>query len=103
MYVIDRRLGGGVGFQVFDYSYAFDEPPGPDKPGWSEYLGEYEVLRYGVPEHYTGSFTVKNGYPYYNDLKCTEHEPGLFFTYDGLALDFRSDPPTLGNVALRKK
>ncbi len=103
LYVIDRRLGGGVGFQVFDFNYLPDEPPGPDKPEWSEYLGEYEVLKYGVPYQYTGTVSVKNGYLYYNDCKCMEYEPGLFFIYDGDALDFRSEPPTFAGIVLHRK
>jgi CubicO group peptidase (beta-lactamase class C family) len=103
MYIIDRRLSNNATFNIFDFNYASDEPPGPDKPDWSKYLGDYEVLRYGVPSPYTGSITVKNGYLYYNDIKCTEHEPGLFFCYDGVPLDFRSEPPTFGGIVLRKK
>jgi hypothetical protein len=40
---------------------------------------------------------------YFKDGKCREHEPGLFFLYDGEALDFRSDPPILGGIKLYKK
>jgi CubicO group peptidase (beta-lactamase class C family) len=102
MYIVDRRLSNGATFNIYDFNYAFDEPSGPDKPEWSRYLGEYEVWKYGVPT-YTASITVKNGYLYYNDFKCTEYEPGLFFGYDGEALDFRSEPPTFGGIVLHKK
>jgi len=103
LYKIDRRWGGGVWWDVWDFNYAFTEPPGPNKPEWEEYQGEYEVLRYGVPSIYTAVVSVKNGYLYFKDGKCREHEPGLFFLYDGEALDFRSDPPTLGGIKLYKK
>jgi hypothetical protein len=103
MYIVDRRLSNGATFNICDFNYAFDEPPGPDKPEWSRYLGKYEVLKYGVPYRYTANITVKNGYLYYNDCKCMEYEPGLFFRYDGDALDFRFEPPTFGNIVLRKK
>ena len=33
-------------------------------------------------------------------VQLLEHEPGLFFSKTGEALDFRSDPPTWRNVAL---
>lgn len=103
MYVVDRRLGSGADYQVFDFNYLPDEPPGPDKPEWSQYLGEYEVLKYGVPYKYTVNITVKNGYLHWNGCKCTEYEPGLFFIHDGDALDFRSEPPTFGGIVLHKK
>ena len=100
---IDRHLGIGPAFNVYDFNHALDEPPGPDKPEWSKYLGEYQVLKYGVPYRFTATITVKNGYLYYNDCKCTEHAPGLFFLYYGEALDFRSHTPTFGGIVLHKK
>ena len=103
LFQIDRRLGGGVWWKVLDFNHGLSELPGPDKPEWSEYLGEYEVFRYGVPYLYTGTVSVKNGYLFYNDCKCEEYEQGLFFLYDGEALDFRSQPPTFANIVLHKK
>ncbi len=103
MFKIDRCISNGPTFNVYDYNYAPNEAPGPDKPEWSSYLGEYEVLKYGVPYQFTGTVAVKNGYLFYNDCKCTEYEPGLFFLYDGEALDFRSNPPTLGGIVLHRK
>ncbi|UCC79753.1 MAG: hypothetical protein JSW64_16065, partial [Candidatus Zixiibacteriota bacterium] len=69
---------------------------------WYEYVGEYERLRNGKP---IGSFsvTIKNGYLYVAECKCTEHKRGLFFYYDGLPIDFSSDPPTASYVPIRKK
>ena len=103
LYKIDRRRGGGVWWNVWDFNYDFTETPGPNKPEWEEYQGEYEVFRYGVPSPFTATVSVKNGYLNYIGGKCTEHEPGLFFLYDGEALDFRSDPPTFGGIKLYKK
>jgi len=103
LYTIDRRRGGGVWWDVWDFNYAFAEPPGPKKPEWEKYQGEYEVLRYGVPSIYTATISINNGHLYFKDGKCTEHEPGLFFLYDGEALDFRSDPPMIGGIKLYKK
>jgi CubicO group peptidase (beta-lactamase class C family) len=100
---VDRRLGSGPCFNIYDFNYAFDEPPGPDKPEWSQYLGEYVVLKYGVPYKYTGNVSVRNGHLFYNECRCTEHEPGLFFSYDGDALDFRSEPPTFAGIVLHRK
>jgi hypothetical protein len=103
LFTIDRRLGGGVWWNVWDYNYALEEPPGPDKPEWSMYLGEYEVMLYGVPSIYTAVVSVENGYLFFKDGKCKERQPGLFFLYDGEALDFRSDPPMIGGIRLYKK
>jgi CubicO group peptidase (beta-lactamase class C family) len=103
VFKIDRRISNGPTFNVYDYNYTPNEAPGPDKPEWSRYLGEYEVLKYGVPYQFTGTVSVKNGYLFYNDCKCTEYEPGLFFLYDGEALDVRSDPPTFGGIVLHRK
>jgi CubicO group peptidase (beta-lactamase class C family) len=103
LFKIDRRLGGGVFWNVWDFNYGFDEPPGPNKPEWSRYLGEYQVFKYGVPYQYTGTVSIRNGYLFYNECKCAEYEPGLFFIYDGDALDLRSQPPTFANIILHKK
>jgi CubicO group peptidase (beta-lactamase class C family) len=62
LYKIDRRWGGGVWWDVWDFNYAFAEPPGPNKPEWEKYQGEYEVPRYGVPSIYTATISINNGY-----------------------------------------
>ena len=98
---IDRRASNHFS-HVYDFNDSSSDPPGPDKPHWSEYVGDYELLRYGVPSE-TISVTIKNGYLYFGESKCTEHEPGLFFTFDGEVFDLRSDPPTIRNLLLRKK
>ena len=51
----------------------------------------------------TVNIVIRNGYLYYQGRKCIEHEPGLFFTTDGEAIDFRSEPPTAANLILIKK
>jgi CubicO group peptidase (beta-lactamase class C family) len=103
LYIINRRLGTGQGYQTYDFNHVANEPCGPNKPEWSKYLGEYQVLKYGVPFQFTASITVKNGYLCYNDIKCTEYEPGFFFSYDNSPLDFRSEIPTFGGIVLHKK
>jgi len=35
-----------------------------------------------------------------NGMRCDEHEPGLFFTYDGEAVDFRGTIATFRNIPL---
>jgi CubicO group peptidase (beta-lactamase class C family) len=99
---VNRRLGNGATFNIYDFNDAPTDPPGPNKPRWSKYVGDYEPLRHADPDD-TVSVTIRNGYLYASGEKCTEHEPGLFFTYDGEAVDLRSDPPTMANRRLRKK
>ena len=78
------------------------DPPGPAKPEWQEYVGEYEVLWEDEPDA-TVTIATKNGYLYYRDGKCREHEPGLFFLYDGETLDFRYTPATFATQEIRRK
>jgi CubicO group peptidase (beta-lactamase class C family) len=99
---IHRSLGGYATFNIHDFNDAPTDPLGPDKPHWSEYVGDYEPLGHSEPED-SVRVSVRNGYLYVSEDKCTEHEPGLFFTYDGEAFDLRSDPPTMANGRLRKK
>jgi hypothetical protein len=98
---VNRRYSNAdINYQALNDSPA--DPPGPDRPEWREHLGEYEVLWRGEPDRTVG-VTLRNGYLYYGGRKCVEHEPGLFFSNDGEAIDFRSDPPTAANLTLRKK
>ncbi len=41
-----------------------------------------------------------DGYLTYNGTRCREHLPGLFFTYEGEALDFRGTVATFRNILL---
>jgi CubicO group peptidase (beta-lactamase class C family) len=77
------------------------DPPGPAKPEWQEYVGEFEVLWEDDPST-TVTIEIRNGYLYFRDGKCEEYEPGLFFLYDGEALDFRSSPPTFSTQEIRR-
>jgi CubicO group peptidase (beta-lactamase class C family) len=98
---IDRRLSDS-NFNIKDFNDSPTDPPGPDKPHWSEYVGDYEHLINGKP---TGTFsvTIRNGYLYTAECKCTEYGRGLFFSYDGLPIDFTSDPPTASYIPIRKR
>jgi CubicO group peptidase (beta-lactamase class C family) len=99
--IVNRRYSNAdINYQALNDSPA--DPPGPDRPEWREHLGEYEVLWRGEPDRTVG-VTLRNGYLFYGGRKCVEHEPGLFFSNDGEAIDFRSDPPTAANLTLRKK
>jgi CubicO group peptidase (beta-lactamase class C family) len=98
--IVNRRYSNDhINYQALNDSPA--DPPGPDRPEWREHVGEYEVLWRGEPDRTVG-VTLRNGYLYYGERKCVEHEPGLFFSNDGEAIDFRSDPPTAANLKLRR-
>jgi len=96
------RILGNSNIHYRDFNDSPLDPPGPDRPEWQRHLGQYDVLWAGVPFS-TAAVTTKNGYLYYRDGKCEEHEPGLFFLYNGETLDFRSTPPTFANLELRRK
>jgi CubicO group peptidase (beta-lactamase class C family) len=85
-----------------DYNDSALDAPGPDKPAWTPYLGTYRLERWGQPAN---EIVVqrKNGYLYLNDFRLiVEHEPGLFFTCDGEAVDFRHDARTWRNVRMHR-
>ena len=76
-----------------DFNDSVLDSPGPAKPEWQEYVGEYEVLWEDEPIS-SVIVEVRNGYLYFRDGRCQEYEPGLFFLYDGQTLDFRTSPAT---------
>ena len=101
MMVVNRRLSNAY-FNTKDFNHSPIDPRGPNRLEWSEYLGEYEQIVNGKT---IGSFnvTVRNGYLYTAECKCTEYKLGVFFTYDGDLIDFTSDPPTANYTQIRKK
>jgi CubicO group peptidase (beta-lactamase class C family) len=98
--LIDRRLSNH-NFNMRRFNDSPPDPSGPDKPHWSEYVGDYEMIKNGEPLN-SFSVTVRNGYLYVSECRCTEHERGFFFTYDGEPIDFASDPPTAAHIEIRK-
>jgi CubicO group peptidase (beta-lactamase class C family) len=81
---------------------ATNDPPGPNDPGWAQYVGRYQLRQWGTPVQ-TVSIQQKNGWLYLDDLKLiVEFEAGLFFTCDGEAVDFRQAVPTWKNVHLER-
>jgi hypothetical protein len=87
--------------QSADFNGGPNDPPGPDKPEWSTYEGEYT---YTVWDQRTVSNDLhrQNGYLYFDDLRLREHLPGLFFSSTGEALDLRKPVPTWRNIRLTK-
>jgi CubicO group peptidase (beta-lactamase class C family) len=98
---VSRRFSNS-NIHYFPFNDSPGDPPGPDKPGWQSYLGEYEVMWDDEPQE-TVKISIKNGYLYYGESKCIEHEPGLFFLYNGETLDLGSNPPSIANSLLKKK
>lgn len=80
-------------------------PRGPDKKEWAMYTGSYVRRRFGVGEKFY-NVTIKNGWLHFEgsgqDFRLTEHLPGLFFTPDGEAVDFRGATATYRNIKLYK-
>jgi len=85
-----------------DYIDGPGDKHGPNKPEWEKYVGTYRYRIYG---QIRGIHRVhmKNGYLYFDRLRLVvEHQPGLFFSATGEALDFRDEIPTWRNVKLEK-
>ena len=85
-----------------DYIYGPGDKPGSNRPEWKKYLGIYRDRVYG---EFRGIHRVhlRKGYLYFDRLKLIEeHQPGLFFSSTGEALDFRGEMPTWRNIKLEK-
>ena len=85
-----------------DFNDSVLDSPGPAKPEWQEYVGEYEVLWEDEPIS-SVIVEVRNGYLYFRDGRCQEYEPGLFFLYDGQTLDFCTSPATFSYQEIKKR
>jgi CubicO group peptidase (beta-lactamase class C family) len=91
-----------VGEESLDYNESEHDVAGPGKPAWSQYAGAYRIHQWGKPGD---AVTIhrKNSYLYLNHIRLiTELEPGLFFTTDGEAVDFRGSEPTWRNIRLHR-
>jgi CubicO group peptidase (beta-lactamase class C family) len=76
------------------------EPPGPNKPGWQNYIGKYFIYQWGI-RALNVTIELQNGYLCLNDTKLVEEmSPGLFFTSDGEVVDFRRREATWKNLRL---
>ncbi len=82
-----------------------DEPhgsPGPGSAAWARFVGRYLLRQWGVPVQ-TLSIQQRNGWLHLDDIRLVvEHEPGLFFTCDGEAVDFRGGQGTWKNLRLER-
>lgn len=96
------HLESVLGETNLDYNDGPNDAPGPDKPAWDAYVGEYDIHYWGKPSQRV-NIRRRNGYLYLDDIRLMlEHEPGLFFSGDGEAVDFRPALPTWRNIPLRR-
>ncbi len=89
---------GTVGVDTFVLNNRPDEPSGPDKPAWKDYLGNYTGSAYG--EKVPLRIYIENGYLYASragGTKLIEYRPGLFFSVWGESVEFRGSILLLGN------
>ncbi len=67
---------------------------------WLDYSGMYGVAVWGRITELVG--VTEEDQLFYNNRPMTEVEPGLFFSADGEALDFRAKLPTWRNIELKR-
>jgi len=89
------------------------------RPEWSKYVGKYKVILKGMDIKWYAKIARFLGFGnqriklmqvgqrlqvfgYFGNSKLKELEPGLFFTEDYEALDFRTDKPTFKNILIQK-
>jgi CubicO group peptidase (beta-lactamase class C family) len=95
-----NRLTGTVAYYDFHKPEPGADEPGPGKPEWKVCLGGYRTLNWGRTPGFAVTVAVADGYLTVNGARCREHLPGLFFTYDGEALDVRGTLATFRNILL---
>ncbi|MBN2246050.1 MAG: hypothetical protein JW755_09425, partial [Candidatus Aminicenantes bacterium] len=84
-----NRYSGTCSYYDFHKPDGVSDSPGPNKPEWKKYCGVYKALKWGRTFGQFLRVAVEDGYMTLNTSRCYEYLPGLFFTYDGEALDFR--------------
>ncbi len=94
-----RPYDGSVWF----FSEGDGTPRGPEKKEWASFTGSYVRKRFGVGERLY-NVSVRNGWLHFEgsgqDCRLAEYLPGLFFTPDGEAVDFRGATATYRNIKL---
>jgi hypothetical protein len=85
-----------------DYDDGPHDPAGPGDAAWARIVGQYRIRQWGTPVQ-TVSIHQKNGWLYLDGFRLVvEQEPGLFFTCDGEAVDFRGKTPSWKNLRLER-
>jgi CubicO group peptidase (beta-lactamase class C family) len=91
---------GRWGYSHYPLDHAFRLDKGPDKAAWKRLTGIYTILEDGIVLFVAVS--IKKGYLALNgwmgDTLLDEYQPGLFFTADGEAVNFRKDMLIYGNA-----
>jgi CubicO group peptidase (beta-lactamase class C family) len=96
------HLESVLGDSNLDYNDGPNDPAGPDKKEWHPFVGDYVIDMWGKPSEQV-KIHRKNGYLYVDEIRLVvELEPGLFFTSDGEAVDFRQAEPTWENIRMRR-
>ncbi len=96
------HLESAIGDYSLDYNDGPNDLAGPNEPDWERFLGTYQIYQWHQPSEKV-IIHRKNGYLYLNDVRLfVELEPGLFFTSDGEAVDFRHRQPTWRNIRLER-
>jgi CubicO group peptidase (beta-lactamase class C family) len=95
-----NRLSGTVSYYDFHKPAKSSDEPGPNKAEWKPYLGAYRALSWGRIFGFVAAIGIADGYLTYNGTRCSEYLPGLFFTFDGEALDLRGTIATYRNIPL---
>jgi len=98
-----NRYSGTCNYYDFHKLYGAMDNPGPNKPEWKKYCGVYKSLKWGRTFGQFLRIDIKDGYLTLNTSRCFEYLPGLFFTYDGEALDFRGTIASFRNIMLIKQ
>lgn len=91
-----------IGENSLDYNDGPNDSSGPNSASWDVFVGQYAIDQWGQRAK-TVSVHRKNGYLYLDEQRLSfEHEPGVFFTADGEAVDFRRAPPTWRSIRLQR-
>lgn len=89
---------GTVGVDTFAANELADEAPGPAKPEWSAFTGDYEGHVYGQAA--PAKVELRNGHLFISrggETKLIEYRPGFFFTSWGESVTFSGDALFYGN------
>ncbi len=89
---------GSVGVDTFLANELAGEPPGPGKPEWAAFAGDYEGRVYGSAS--LAKVELRNGYLFISSgggSKLIEYKPGFFFTSWGETVTFANDAMLYGN------
>ncbi|MNM29868.1 D-alanyl-D-alanine carboxypeptidase precursor [compost metagenome] len=99
---LPAHLECASGEESLDHNDSPAMPAGPEKPQWDRWLGRYRIDQWGKPAMVV-EIERRAGWLYLDGTRLVvETEPGLFFTSDGEAVDFRGSTPTWRNLLLHR-